>query len=60
MWNFFNRKRWTLLDDYKETLTRELCGRTFTLKPESDMWVFPIPRAVILQNPNLHHNYPTR
>ncbi len=60
MWNFFTRKRWTLLDDYKETFTRELCGETFTLTPESDLWVFPIPRNIIQQNPNLHHNYPTR
>ena len=60
MWNFFTRKRWTLLDDYKETFTRELCGETLTLTPETDLWVFPIPRNIIQQNPNLHHNYPTR
>lgn len=59
MWNFFSRKRWNVLNDYKETFTREICGHTYTLTPESDLWVFPLPLTVMAQNPNLKHNYPT-
>lgn len=59
MWNFFCRKRWNMLADYKETFTRELCGKTYTLTPESDLWVFPLPLSVMAQNHNLKHNYPT-
>ena len=59
VWNFFCRKRWTVLSDYKETFTRELCGKTYTLTPESDLWVFPFPITVMAQNHNLKHNYPT-
>lgn len=59
IWNFFCRKRWNQLGDYKETLTRQMCGKTFTLTPESDMWVFPLPLTVMAQNPNLKHNYTT-
>ncbi|MCM1050694.1 MAG: RagB/SusD family nutrient uptake outer membrane protein [Paenibacillus sp.] len=60
IWNFFCRKRWTKLDDYKETFTRVLCGNTYTLTPESDLWVFPFPVSVMALNPNLKHNYDTK
>lgn len=60
IWNFFCRKRWTRLNDYKEIFYRQMCGRTFTLTPESDLWVFPLPLTVMAQNPNLKHNYPTK
>ena len=59
MWNFFSRKRWNVLNDYKEIFTREICGHTYTLTPESDLWVFPLPITVMAQNHNLKHNYPT-
>lgn len=52
VWNFVNRKRWTRLDDYKETVTRTLCDIQMTLTPDSKMWVFPIPQNVINNNPN--------
>lgn len=52
VWNFINRKRWTRLDDYKETVTRTLCDITMTLTPDSKLWVFPIPQNVINNNPN--------
>ncbi|WP_297060250.1 RagB/SusD family nutrient uptake outer membrane protein [uncultured Duncaniella sp.] len=60
MWNFFTRKRWTRKADYKETLTRELLGKTYTITPESPLWIFPFPRNVMEMNPNIQHNYPTR
>lgn len=52
VWNFVNRKRWTRLDDYKETVTRTICDIQMTLTPDSKMWVFPIPQNVINNNPN--------
>lgn len=59
VWNFFSRKRWTVLEDYKETFVRELCGKTYRLTPESDLWVFPFPITVLAQNHNLKNNYQT-
>jgi len=52
IWNFVNRKRWTLIDDFKETINRTICGIDMTLTPESKIWVFPIPQNVINNNPN--------
>lgn len=52
VWNFINRKRWSRLDDYKETLTRTVCDIEMSLTPDSKMWVFPIPQNVINNNPN--------
>lgn len=52
LWCFITKKRWTRLDDYKETLNRELAGIKMTLTPDSKMWVFPIPQNVINNNPN--------
>lgn len=54
---FINRKRWNQLDGYKETLTREIARQTFTLTPESSLWIFPFPSSVTSVNPNLTQNY---
>ena len=54
---FFTRKRWNQLDDMKETFTRNLLGTTYTLKPESKLWIFPFPQNAINNNPNLKQNY---
>ena len=53
---FFTRKRWNQLDDWKETFTRDLLGTTYTLTPESKMWIFPFPQNAINNNPNLKQN----
>lgn len=52
IWNFVNRKRWTQIEDFKETITRTVCGIDMTLTPDSKLWVFPIPQNVININPN--------
>ena len=57
VFNFIDRKRWTQLDDYKQTLTRTFGTRTMTLTPESSLWVFPIPKNVLSMNPYIHHNF---
>lgn len=54
VWNYINRKRWNVLDsDFKETITRTVCGINMTITPESKMWVFPIPINVCGSNPYL-------
>lgn len=57
IYNFIDRKRWTILDDYKETFTREIAGNNYTLKPESSLWIFPYPKVVIAKNPYLKNNF---
>ena len=55
-YNFIIRKRWNQLDDMKETFTRELAGNTYTLRPDSKMWIFPFPKNAISNNPNIVPN----
>lgn len=56
--NFFDRKRWNTEDDYKETITRELPGiGTYSISPESPLWVLPFPIAVMQTNPTFTQNY---
>lgn len=56
-YNFVERKRWTRMADFKETLTREVDGKTYKLTPESDMWIFPFPQNVLSLNPSIQQNY---
>ena len=55
-YNFVERKRWNQLADMKETITRTLLGQTFTLSPESPLWIFPFPGNAVDNNPNLKQN----
>ena len=56
-YNFVNKKRWSRLDDYKETYKREIGGVTYTLSPESNLWIFPFPQNVTGLNNNITQNY---
>lgn len=56
-YNFINRKRWNQVEGYKETLTRNIAGKVFTLAPDSPMWIFPFPKNALNTNPNLSQNY---
>lgn len=55
--NFLNMKRWNTEDAYKETIIRTLNGKTYQLKPESPLWIFPFPQSGTAYNPNLTQNY---
>lgn len=55
--NFINIKRWNTEDAYKETLTKALLGKTYTLKPDSPLWIFPFPQSATSFNPELTQNY---
>ncbi|OFY44418.1 MAG: hypothetical protein A2X18_02105 [Bacteroidetes bacterium GWF2_40_14] len=51
--NFINKKRWNQLDDYKQTLSKTIGGKTYELKPDSKLWIFPLPANAVNVNPNL-------
>ena len=56
--NFFDRKRWNTEEDYKMTVTREIPGvGTYSIAPESPLWVLPFPNSVIQNNPTFTQNY---
>ena len=58
IYDFITLKRWTLLSDYKEDISWTFSGTTYTLKPESTIWVFPFPKSLMEKNGNFEHNYP--
>lgn len=51
--NFINKKRWNLFDEYKETLSRTIGGNVYELRPDSKLWIFPLPANAVNINPNL-------
>jgi len=55
--NFINIKRWNTEDAYKQTITRTVNGQTFSLPPDSPLWIFPFPQSGTAYNPNLTQNY---
>lgn len=57
MHNFLNIKRWNTDDVYKQTISRTLFGVTYSLKPESSLWIFPFPQSATSYNPDLTQNY---
>jgi len=54
--NFVNIKRWNTETAYRESITRTISGITYTLSPESPLWVFPFPQSATDYNPNLTQN----
>lgn len=55
-WNFIGMKRWNVDADWQITLSHTIDGKTFTLKPESQYWVFPFPGTVRDKNPDMTWN----
>jgi hypothetical protein len=55
--NYFNVKRWNTEAAYKETISKTINGVTYTLSPESPIWIFPFPQSATSYNPNLTQNY---
>ncbi|MDR3246359.1 MAG: RagB/SusD family nutrient uptake outer membrane protein [Prevotellaceae bacterium] len=51
--NFLNIKRWNTENDYKETINRVINGITYTLTPDSPLWIFPFPQNATNYNNNL-------
>lgn len=57
MRNYLNIKRWNTDDVYKQTITRTINSVTYSLKPESPLWIFPFPQSATNYNTNLTQNY---
>lgn len=56
--NFCDRKRWNSEPEYAETLTRDLGEYgTYSIRPDSPLWVFPFPQNAVLHNHSLTQNY---
>ncbi len=55
--DFIDLKRWNAEPEYAATLHRELAGKTCTLSPDSDLWIFPFPQSATSFNANLTQNY---
>lgn len=55
-WNFIGMKRWNVDNDWKITLSQTLGDKTYTLKPESQLWISPFPANVTSKNPNITWN----
>ena len=57
--NFFDCKRWNSEEAYKQTITRNLGEGlgTYSISPESPLWVLPFPANAVRYNPTLTQNY---
>lgn len=56
-WAYITRKRWNVESAWKTTLTRTIAGITYTLRPESKLWISPFPENATGYNPNLTQNW---
>lgn len=56
-YHFISLKRWNQVTGWQQTLSRTIDGTTYTLKPDSKLWIFPFPQNAINNNPNLKQNY---
>jgi hypothetical protein len=55
--NYLNLKRWSTDPVYRQAINRTINGVTYTLRPESDLWIFPFPQSATNYNTNLTQNY---
>lgn len=55
-WGFIGLKRWNVDTEWKQSLNHTIEGKTYTLSPESNLWVFPFPANVRDKNANLTSN----
>jgi len=56
--NFFDCKRWNTEADYRTSITRDLGEYgTYTISPDSPLWVIPFPANATRYNPTLSQNY---
>lgn len=55
---FFDCKRWNSEPEYRASITRDLGEYgTFTISPDSPLWVMPFPANATRYNPTLTQNY---
>ena len=56
-WTFVWRKRWNVESEWQTTLSHEIAGKTYTLRPDSKLWIFPFPVNATEKNSNLTNNW---
>ena len=57
MRSFLNIKRWNTEDAYKQTISRTVNGVSYTLQPNSSLYIFPFPQSATNYNSHLTQNY---
>ncbi|MBP3827800.1 MAG: RagB/SusD family nutrient uptake outer membrane protein [Prevotella sp.] len=55
--NYADLKRWNTESAYRQTIRRTLNGTTYSLSPDSPLWVFPFPKNATEYNKSLTQNY---
>ena len=55
--NFINIKRWNREGKYPLTITRTVGSTTYTLQPNSKLYVYPFPQSATQFNTTLTQNY---
>ena len=55
--NYFDLKRWNTEENYRRTITRTIAGTTYSLSPDSPLWVRPFPPTAVRHNSTLTQNY---
>jgi len=56
-WTFVWRKRWNTEAEWQTTISRTIGGNTYTLSPDSKLWILPFPLNATERNPNLTQNW---
>ncbi|HEY8387172.1 MAG TPA: RagB/SusD family nutrient uptake outer membrane protein, partial [Parasegetibacter sp.] len=57
MKDFIDLKRWNTYPEYAANLYRTIMGTTYTLTPDSELWIWPFPQTATNFNPGLTQNY---
>jgi hypothetical protein len=55
--NFVNLKRWNSVPEFAANMYRTILGTTYTLRPNSPLWIFPFPQSSTDFNPTLTQNF---
>lgn len=56
-WTYYTRKRWNVESEWATTLSHTIGGKTYTLRPDSKLWIFPFPVNATEKNTNLTNNW---
>lgn len=57
MKDFIDLKRWNTYPEFAADLHRTILGTTYTLRPDSKLWIWPFPQSATNFNPGLTQNY---
>lgn len=57
MKDMIDLKRWNTEPEFAANLYRTILGETYTLRPQSPLWIYPFPQNATIFNPKLTQNY---